>query len=565
MKKILVTEIENKINFKKNKIIFFDEYLSAFYDYNKLNKKKNSFFFSINFLQKREIYSKKLLKKIELYRKDLTKSLNKVHNKNFSERYWGVLIDQIIFYIANQIIIELPLFKKILKKNKNIYLQKIKFNNFYQDTFDFVGSYEKDNRQSFSRYIIAKNIGMKKKIENLHNRKFFKNTFNEKVYFKILRFIIRNYVKFFRTSLILDSYLGIKSDIKTFFLSFGRILCVPSYLFFNYKKKIVNKNNNLRKLIFVRERDLIDKIFNILIKYYMPASLIENFDEYNFDAKKFNKLPLIGTGTALINDDFFKHLSAEILENKKKVITMQHGGFLDKKKINLNRNLIEKKYATKNFLWSESPTLKNFFFRSKRLNNYDSIKNNEILIYPTSTTFKYNYKNVPCRKFHPKLNHNYKFFEYLDENLKTKVKIKPFPDKNESTLKKIWIKKFKPKKSIFINGGNKKLLEYKIVVIDDLSTPFYELMYMNIPFIIIDNEISNLKLSTYKKIMKLKKIHVLHNDPKIAAIFLNKNFEYLQDWWTKVKLSKIFKDIKRDLMPLGRNSYSLRYNINVLK
>ena len=88
---------------------------------------------------------------------------------------------------------------------------------------------------------------------------------------------------------------------------------------------------------------------------------------------------------------------------------------------------------------------------------------------------------------------------------------------------------------------------------------------MNIPFIIIDNEISNLKLSTYKKIMKLKKIHVLHNDPKIAAIFLNKNFEYLQDWWTKVKLSKIFKDIKRDLMPLGRNSYSLRYNINVLK
>ena len=145
MKKILVTEIENKINFKKNKIIFFDEYLSAFYDYNKLNKKKNSFFFSINFLQKREIYSKKLLKKIELYRKDLTKSLNKVHNKNFSERYWGVLIDQIIFYIANQIIIELPLFKKILKKNKNIYLQKIKFNNFYQDTFDFVGSYEKKN------------------------------------------------------------------------------------------------------------------------------------------------------------------------------------------------------------------------------------------------------------------------------------------------------------------------------------------------------------------------------------------------------------------------------------
>ena len=53
MKKILVTEIENKINFKKNKIIFFDEYLSAFYDYNKLNKKKKFVLFLYKFFTKK--------------------------------------------------------------------------------------------------------------------------------------------------------------------------------------------------------------------------------------------------------------------------------------------------------------------------------------------------------------------------------------------------------------------------------------------------------------------------------------------------------------------------------
>ena len=97
---------------------------------------------------------------MDLYRKDLTKCLNKIHNKNFSENYWGLLIDQIIFITLNQIIIELPLLKKIKNKYKKIYYERIKFNNFYYNNYDLIGL-EEDNRLSFTRSVICENLNFK--------------------------------------------------------------------------------------------------------------------------------------------------------------------------------------------------------------------------------------------------------------------------------------------------------------------------------------------------------------------------------------------------------------------
>ena len=92
---------------------------------------------------------------MKIYRRELTKCLNKIHNKNFSEKYWGILIDQVIFYTLNQIIIELPLLRKI-KKQYPKYIFKKRFNNFYDNTFDFVNSNQFDNKQSFTRFMIAR-------------------------------------------------------------------------------------------------------------------------------------------------------------------------------------------------------------------------------------------------------------------------------------------------------------------------------------------------------------------------------------------------------------------------
>ena len=107
----------------------------------------------------------------------------------------------------------------------------------------------------------------------------------------LLRPIFRVYVKIFNPSLIVDSYLGIQNSIKNFVFSFGKVLCIPSKFFFHNEIKI-KKNNILRSKINVKERDQIDKFFNILIKDYLPSSFVENFKFHNLEAQKFKNLPV---------------------------------------------------------------------------------------------------------------------------------------------------------------------------------------------------------------------------------------------------------------------------------
>ena len=89
-------------------------------------------------------------------------------------------------------------------------------------------------------------------------------------------------------------------------------------------------------------------------------------------------------------------------------------------------------------------------------------------------------------------------------------------------------------------------------------------MHQDIPFILIDGEIENLQNSTLKKINNLKKINVLFTNPKKASLFLNKNFDNIQKWWGNVIKTKIYKNLKKDLMPSNRNINTLNFNINYL-
>lgn len=563
VKKILVNNKIDLNKLKDFKVIFFDEYVKNFHDLEDLKKTEYTECYSIRYLQKKNYYSKTLFTKMNIYRQELTKCLNKIHNKNFSEDYWGLLIDQVVFITLNQIIIELPLLTKIKKKHKKIYFLKTKFNNFYYNNLDLIDSLDQDNRISFSRSIICKNLGFKE-ISITKDRKLEKIVKKDNFVIKILKFISQGYVRILTPSLIVDSHLGIGNAIKIFLQSFGKVLCIPSKFFFKNELKLKKKNNFLRSKIYVREKDTIDKFFNRLIRNFLPSCFLENFEFYYENSQKFKTLPLIGSAVSLINNDQFKFLSAEILKNKGNLISIQHGGFLDKRKISFNRNLIEEKYATKIFLWSSNFSLKEFFFRKKKFKFPIEKKKENILIYPTSIYLNYNFKHGPCKKYHPSLNQNFSFFKNLNINLKNKIKIKLFPGKSDYLFKKKFQKKFNVADEIFLKGNKKVLSKFKVVIINDLSTPLYELLHQDIPFIIIDEEIGNLNNSTLKKIKNLKKINILFCDPKKASLFINKNFDNIQKWWSYAIKTKIYKRLKEDLMPSNGNINTLNFNIKHL-
>ena len=56
-----------------------------------------------------------------------------------------------------------------------------------------------------------------------------------------------------------------------------------------------------------------------------------------------------------------------------------------------------------------------------------------------------------------------------------------------------------------------------------------------------------------KKILALKKIKILFEDPVAAGKFLNQNYDNLNSWWNTVIKSQVFLSLKNELLPTNQN------------
>ena len=201
---------------------------------------------------------------------------------------------------------------------------------------------------------------------------------------------------------------------------------ISSHLIFPINYNFKKKDHKLRKLIKVKETDFIDKIFNLLIKNFIPLSYLENYEHYNNYIKKFKSLSSIGTAVSLIYDDYFKFMSAEILRKKGQVLVFQHGGLIGHLKYDHDVT-INDKYSTKVFSWHKSKNFSdNYFKRFNRINFNEINEKYGILIFPTRIKIKYNYNQCVYKKNHPYLNCNYSFYEGLDDIIKVKTLLKYF-------------------------------------------------------------------------------------------------------------------------------------------
>ncbi len=550
MKKILIFQKKN-FNKKKN-FLFYDEYLQSLFQKKKILKK--NYFYSLNYLKKIDYNSNLLHKKISQYRSDLSRKLNSIHGCDLSEKSWGLLLDKLIFLIVNPIIVETKLLKKILISKKNIAVIQEQFGSFYLDMNEFANSYYLDNRFAYTRYIVAKNLGyfsIKKKniTKKIVKKKFI---FNENLFFIILRFFIQIYVKIFKPNIIVNSYFGKKNSIGLFLKSFGRILSIPSKFIFDYNIPTTIKDFKKRDKIKVIEKDFIDKIFNILIKDFIPASYLENFKRYYLIDQKIGLVPTLASAVSLVYDDLYKFFSVKLLTNNKKLISLQHGFVGKEKKEKRVYDIIyQKKYSSKVIGWYDKNGPKENFFKKLTKYKLNTPKQDKILIYPTVIMDRPNYKNNLSKKFHPYLNKNYDFFDTLIKEYKNKVRIKAFP-RTEKKIKNYWFEKFN-RKNLFIKNSRNIFNKFKIIIIDDISTAICEILYVGVPFILIESEFSHFNNKTKKKILALKKIKILFENPVAAGKFLNQNYENLNSWWNTVIKSQVFLSLKNDLLPTNQN------------
>ena len=141
------------------------------------------------------------------------------------------------------------------------------------------------------------------------------------------------------------------------------------------------------------------------------------------------------------------------------------------------------------------------------------------------------------------------------------LSVKFFNHKNDDLFKKIWSKNFGKKIEILDSSNSYKgdiFKDYDLVIIDDFSTAFYELMYYKKPFIILNSAPSvNFKKKFWSKIKELKKINLWFDNEKKLAVFLENNFEnFILNWERTINSQPYIK--------LNKNLFSTeRFNDNL--
>ena len=569
-KKYLITSYR-KLNYPDGaELLFVDEYL-----YNLYNKKeKDPFKCSyINSFQKViktiNLNNSILNKKLKIYRDKISILLNLYHKKNYSTKYWGLVIDIFLINLIQSIITEIKLLKKIkinsFSPHNEIVEEKIIYN-----LFDFNIYRPTNNFKKLLSTIILQEIGSKK--IHLRYKKFNKtkiveqtsyNIDKKKIHVSFLNSFIKLYINFFKPVVIANGYFGIKNIIKIFLMSFGKILIIPGKFLFNKSYIDYHFDEKFRQNIKIPEKDLIDKVFNKIIGKLLPVSYLENFSVIQKNIYKIsNSIQKIGTASLHYNCEYFAILAAEIINRGGKFLTFQHGGLLSKT-IKPSLEYFDQKYAYQNYNFDNKKGLGQHFFNYEKIAFDEIKKRNSILILNTEISFD---RTTDCHQDfnHPYLDPSQIFYKKLDETTKKKTLIKLFPQKDSFKVKKIWVQKFGKNTNFipfFLNARRNNFFNAKLVILNDINTPLYELIFSGLPFILVVNftKRPDLKEAIKKKLINLKKINILFDDPTKAAKFVNSLIKnnYIEKWWEKTYKTNIFLDLKNHIIVEKKNYLSM--------
>ena len=538
-----------KLNHKKFNYLFKDEYLLRLYD---LDLKKNK---NIHFIENLDqVFNKDkkinfLKKKKKKYLEEISTSLNRIHGANHLTHEWGVLLD---YYILISLIIikrRYDTFLRIQDKKTIINCSQIDF--FFPDSDTYKKKlFSQKELLKFIDFLIAKEKNFKN-IDYDIQKNFIKKSYPKKKIFQKIVSFFYNFVVFLRKPiLIVDGYLGFKNSIKIMLKSKFKIL-VSNY---DYIENLKDKNLSYKKdyklrneIKFNFKKDSFDNIFLQYIKNTIPGSFVENYSSF-FQSNIFisKNISKIGSAILLPSMDNYKYLAFKIKKQKKKIFTFQHGGLFDMRLFS-PEDYLNEKYSDFNFLWGNKNGVGTAYFFKTNLKNFDN--ENKILFFPTVTLFQEETENLKLCN-HLKLNQYFKLIPLLNDKL-LNLHVKFTNYQTSEIAKKLWKKRFGKKIKIVNNSYKGDIFnKFSLTIIDNFSTPFFELIYHKQPFVILNNsKLKEFKPEFKKIIYNLKKNKILFNNEIELANFINENSPNFNNYWTDVINSKYFISIRKKIFP----------------
>lgn len=553
---------------KKKSLIFSSE--AALDKYPKKNFKYKNFQINKYYWKNKTNLLKDLKYVNEFYNKvliSLSQSLNKIHNCNYSENFWRILLGPWLgtfIFILYERWKNLETSKQNFKIDKLIKLKIDPLSFIPYEAEDFIKLTQNDLWNQIVYQSMFTELFEKENVEEneLSNLKLniAKNTFRQKkddhsfikkIFFKLFDFVDRKKYRY----LIFKTYTGAVNELKLS-LKFNQL---PIFQIEKHKyvsKKSIDKNLRLKLDHLIVSSDKFENFVLKSLKNFIPKVFLENFE----DLKKFSSqsnLPKnpekIISANALWYDSFFMFYSAQLMEGKTKLIYAQHGGAYGISEYSWPEEH-EKKISDKylSWGWNESDKkskVKKFFVTLKNKNfewNRKKMKNLLILMRHRKVYFQSPETSAGTELFSDYIKYCNEFFDSLNNDIFNKIVLR-FPYKN---LKKDSVDFFSNLNNFnFDRSGSfeEACNNSKLVINTANSTTFCETLSNNIPSILILKKENNpIRKEALRILDGLEKNKLLFYNTREASNFINKIWKNdIKNWWSDNKTQSalnIFRD-----------------------
>jgi putative transferase (TIGR04331 family) len=496
-----------------------------------------------------------------LYEKILNiiyQNLNSLHNKNYSKRYWGIIIGPwLITYLQFMARKWLEIERIYKKRNmRNIifnyyYLKKKNppknFINFVSlaNTTEFNANIQSELIKNYffnKKFICLKKIRIKcSKINNLKLLNKKKNKFYLLHFFLLLL----NFIKTRRNVVIINTGIGLIKELVFCIKKFS----IPFFFFelYSIDNKLTQFSNNFDKkkrekvIMHLKPKDNKEKFIFSNIYNYFPMSYLENFRKYYLEEKKIfpNKAKNIISSHNHFGFDILKFWVARQVENNSKLYSIQHGANPGYSIFTANE-YYDNKHSDKLITWgwseNNNKTIKGFFSLIR-----PEIKNNKkkiLLVYNSNALIQLAIKS---NLFFFDNNFYFKFFFNLTKNLSKifgenlVIRLPKFKILADYCRKDLL--KFNNKIKIDTNNNFiESLKDSRLVLTSWDSTIFLQSLNANVPTIAYwDQSCCAVRERVLKYFIALRENNILNNDHNKITKFIDKNSDNLERWWTAKK------------------------------
>lgn len=513
--------------------------------------------------------------------------LNNYHNKNYSRRYWQLILTPWLYFFISSISFKWDLLKS-LRGKKYIFLKSKIFNNetIPMGVEDFLRISTTDywNHHMFTKIIESNFLD---KIEIRENNKLIQNEERDKIYKKLkhetlkekLSLFIQTFCNFIPQSkkhLIFSTYMTNFEEIKLNFkinksLLYYKMLR-PNYLF---KKNLPLKFNRNKDLKLSSNGDPLSDFLSHEILQNIPSSYLENFDriENILNNVPFPKSPkkiftCLGFNRNILTDRYI----ARNIENGTRFILAQHGGNYFQHKFHFHTNyevdisdiyLSWGKISKKNVI--PFGIIKNL---KKNKDNYDKSKK---IILEVRMRKAYNREIkldsgfIESKKYLKNLCDF--FYSIKKKNFSKNLYVKLHPTKSFWNEKKMFLSynkdlKFLDEKKEMI----KEMNSAKLIIHTFCATGHLECISIDKPTLILFvHDLNLLNDKTKKYFIIFKKLGIMHFSSESLIKKLQKidSEENLFNWWNDKNLQNILNKYRNDYCFINKErNYSLTKIIN---